>query len=149
MALTPIQFLWESRFPSLRESMDKLFEDFFGQSGFQPLREGQWLPAVDVHETKKDVVVTMDVPSLDQQEVTISVADNRLTVRGEKRREEELTEETCYRSERFYGSFQRVIQLPADVVADKAKATYKDGVLKVTVPKSTKVAAKEVRIEVK
>jgi HSP20 family protein len=149
MTLTPIQFLWESRFPSLRESMDKLFEDFFGQTGFQPPREGHWLPAVDIHETKKDVVVTMDIPSVDPQEVTISVVDNRLAVRGEKRKEEELKDEECFRSERFYGSFQRIIQLPADVVPDKAKATYKDGVLKITVPKSAKVVAKEVKIEVK
>jgi HSP20 family protein len=149
MALTPIHFLWESRFPSLRESMDKLLEDFFGQTGYPSLREGQWLPSVDVHDTKKDVVVTVDLPSIDPKDVSISIVDDKLSVRGEKKREEELKEEDCFRSERYYGSFQRIIQLPAEVIPEKAKATYKDGVLKITVPKSTKVTPKEIKVEIK
>ena len=149
MALTPIQFLWESRLPSLRESMDKLFEDFFGRTGFPSAKEGQWLPAADVHDTKKDLVVTMDIPSIDPKELNVSIVDNTLIVKGEKRKEEELKDEDCFRSERFCGSFQRIIQLPGEVVADKAKASYKDGVLKITVPKSAKVTPKEIKVEIK
>jgi HSP20 family protein len=149
MALTPIQFMWETKFPSLRESMDKLFEDFFGQVGFPSIREGQWIPAADVHDTKKDVVVTMDIPSIDPKEITISIEGDRLLIKGEKKKEEELKDETSYRTERFCGSFQRVIQLPTEVVAEKAKATYKDGVLKISIPKSPKVTPKEIKVEVK
>jgi HSP20 family protein len=149
MPLTPWKSLWETRFPSLKEEMDKVFEDFFGRAGFPSLRESGWMPAVDVHETKKDIVVTMDIPAIDPKEVSITVIDDKLTVKGERKRETELKEEDFYRNERVYGSFQRTIQLPAEVLGDQAKATYKDGVLKVVVPKSQKSAPKEIRIEVK
>jgi HSP20 family protein len=148
MALTPWRGLWESRFPSLREEMDKMFEDFFGKTGFSSMTEGAWVPPIDVQETKKDVVVMMDIPAIDPKEVSISIMEDRLTVKGERKREEEAKEVDYYRSERIYGSFQRIIQLPSEVVGDKAKASYKDGVLKITIPKSQKAVPKEVKIEV-
>ncbi len=148
MTLAPWRGLWELRFPTLKDEMDKLFEDFFGRTGFPSLVEGSWLPAVDVHETKKDVVVTLDVPAIDPKEVSISIADDRLTVKGERKREEETKDENCYKSERVYGMFQRVVQLPAQVLGDKAKATYKDGVLKITVPKSQKAVPKEIKVQI-
>jgi HSP20 family protein len=149
MPLTPWKSLWETRFPSLKEEMDKVFEDFFGRAGFPSLREGGWIPAVDIHETKKDIVVTMDIPAIDPKEVSITVVDDKLTVKGERKRETEVKEEDFYKNERLCGSFQRTVQLPTEVEGDKAKATYKDGVLKVVVPKSRKAVPKEIRIEVK
>ncbi len=149
MPLTPWKSLWETRFPSLKEEMDKVFEDFFGRAGFPSLREGGWIPAVDIHETKKDIVVTMDIPAIDPKEVLITVVDDKLTVKGERKRETEVKEEDFYKNERLCGSFQRTVQLPTEVEGDRAKATYKDGVLKVVVPKSRKAVPKEIRIEVK
>jgi len=148
MPLTPWKSLWETKFPSLREEMDRVFEEFFGKAGFPSLRETGWLPAVDVRETRKDVVVTIDIPAIDPKEVTISIIDDKLTVKGERKREEELKEEDYYRAERIYGSFQRTIQLPSEVIGDKAKATYNDGVLKIIVPKSQKALPKEIKINV-
>ncbi|HBA56073.1 Hsp20/alpha crystallin family protein [Syntrophorhabdus aromaticivorans] len=148
MALTPWRGLWESRFPSLRDEMDKLFEDFFGKAGFPSIAEGAWVPPVDIHETKKDVVVVVDIPGLDPKDVAISILEDRLTVKGERKKEEETKDADYYRSERVYGSFQRILQLPSEVVGDKAKASYKDGVLKVTIPKSQKSVPKEVKVEV-
>jgi len=148
MTLTPWKSLWELRFPTLREEMDKLFEDFFDKTGLSAIKEGTWLPAVDVHETKKDVVVTFDLPSIDPKDVSISIVEDRLTVKGERKREEEIKETDYFRSERVYGAFQRVVQLPTEVVADKAKATYKDGVLKITVPKTQKAMPKEIKVEI-
>jgi HSP20 family protein len=148
MAITPFRSLWEVRFPSLKDEMDKLFEDFFGRTGFPAAAEGVWAPAVDIHETKKDVVVTVDLPAIDPKEVSISIVEDRLTIKGEKKKEEEMKEESYYRSERVYGMFQRTIQLPAEVVGDKAKATYKDGVLKIVVPKSQKALPKEIKVQV-
>jgi HSP20 family protein len=148
MALTPWRGSWESRFPSLRDEMDKLFEDFFGHAWFPSVAESGWIPPVDIHETKKDIVVTMDVPAIDPKEVTISVIEDRLTIKGERRKEEETKDADYYRAERVYGSFQRIIQLPSEVVGDKAKASYKDGVLKITIPKSQKAVPKEVKVEI-
>ena len=148
MTLTPWRSLWELRFPTLKDEMDKLFEDFFGRTGFPSIAESGWLPAADVHETKKDVVVALDVPAIDPKEVSISIVDDKLTIKGERKKEEEVKEETYYKSERIYGTFQRIIQLPTQVVSDKAKATYKDGVLKITVPKSQKAVPKEIKVAI-
>ena len=148
MALTPWRGLWESRFPSLREEMDKMFEDFFGKPGCPSIAEGAWVPPIDVEETKKDIIVIMDIPAIDPKEVSISIIEDRVTIKGERRREEEVKEVSYYRSERFYGSFQRIIQLPSEVVGDKAKASYKDGILKITIPKSQRAVPKEVKVEV-
>jgi HSP20 family protein len=148
MAVTPWRNAWETRFPSLRDEMDKLFEDFFGRSGCTPAPEAGWIPAADIHETKKDVVVTMEMPAVNPKELSISIVEDRLTVKGEKKNEDEVREDDYYRCERTYGSFQRTIQLPAEVVGDKAKATYKDGVLKIVVPKSERAMPKEIKIEV-
>jgi HSP20 family protein len=148
MTLVPGRGLWELRFPTLKDEMDKLFEDFFGRTGFLSILEGGWLPAVDVHETKKDVVVTLDLPAINPKEVSISIVDDRLIIKGERKKEEETKEENYYKSERAYGTFQRIIQLPTEVVGDKAKAAYKDGVLKITVPRSQKAVPKEIKVEV-
>ena len=148
MALTPWRGLWESRFPSLREEMDKMFEDFFGKTDFPSIGDGAWIPPIDVQQTKKDVIVMMDIPAIDPREISISIMEDRITIKGERKREEEVKEVDYYRSERVYGSFQRIIQLPAEVVGDKAKASYKDGVLKITIPKSQKAVPKEVKVEI-
>lgn len=73
---------------------------------------------MDIHEDKKDVVVTMDLPAVDPNEVTITIMADKLTVKGERKREEEIKEEEYYRTERVYGAFQRSIQLPAEVIGD-------------------------------
>ena len=148
MALTPWRGLWESRFPSLREEMDKMFEDFFGKTNFPSIADGTWIPPIDVQQTKKDVMVMMDIPAIDPKEISISIMEDRITIKGERKREAEVKEVDYYRSERVYGSFQRIIQLPSEVVGDKAKASYKDGVLRITIPKSQRAVPKEVQIEV-
>jgi len=146
MPLTPWKSLWETKFPSLREEMDRVFEDFFGKAGFPSLREANWLPAVDVLETAEDIIVTMDVPAIDPNELAITIVGDKLTVKGERKREEEHKDEDYYRSERVHGSFLRTIQLPAEVIGEKAGATYKEGVLTIVVPKSPKAVAREIKI---
>lgn len=148
MALTPWRGLWESRFPSLREEMDKMFEDFFRKTDFPSIIDGAWIPPIDVQQTKKDVIVMMDIPAIDPKEISISIIEDRITIKGERKRDEEVKEVDYYRSERVYGSFQRIIQLPVEVVGDKAKASYKDGVLTITIPKSQKAVPKEVKVEI-
>jgi HSP20 family protein len=149
MPLAPWKSLWETRFPLFREEMDKVFEGFFSTAGFPSLKEGGWIPAVDIHETKSDIVVTMDIPAINPKDISIAVIEDKLTVKGERKREEEIKEEDYYRTERVYGSFQRIVSLPTVVVGAKAKATYKDGVLRIAIPKSQKAGPKEIKISVK
>jgi len=148
MPLTPWKSMWETKFPSLREEMDRVFEEFFGEAGFPTLREADWLPAVDVVERKGDIVIIMDIPAIDPAEVNITILDDKLTVEGERKREKEFLEEEYYRSERVQGSFLRSIQLPADVIGEKASATYNAGVLTITVPRSEKPEAREIKVSV-
>ncbi len=148
MPLTPWKSMWETKFPSLREEMDRVFEEFFGEAGFPTLREADWLPAVDVVERKGDIVVIMDIPAIDPAEVKITILEDKLTVEGERKREEEFREEDYYRSERVHGSFLRSIQLPADVIGEKASAVYNGGVLTITVPKSRRPEAREIKVSV-
>lgn len=147
MPVTTWKSLWEIRLPSIREEIDKIFEDFFGKAPL-PLREESWMPALDIYERERDVVIFCDLPSVDPKEVTISIIGDKLTIKGERKRDEEFEQEYPYRLERFFGPFERTIQLPTDVVADKAKALYKDGVLRITIPKSERVGPKEIKVEV-
>ncbi|HVN97674.1 MAG TPA: Hsp20/alpha crystallin family protein [Syntrophorhabdaceae bacterium] len=149
MPLTPWKTLWETNFPTLRAEMDKVFEDFFGRTGFPSLKEGAFVPPVDVRETKKDVIVMLDIPAMDPNDLSVTITEDRLTVKGERKAETEVREEDFFRKERVQGTFQRTVQLPTEVIGDKAKATYKNGVLEITVPKSQKTMPKEVKIEVK
>jgi HSP20 family protein len=149
MPLTPWKSLWGTRFPSFREEMNKVFEDFFSAAGIPSLKEGGLVPAVDVHETKTGVVITMDTQTINPRDISVSVIEDKLTVKGERKKEREFTEEESYRVEKAYGSFQRIVQLPTGVVGAEAKATYKDGVLKIAIPRSRKKMPKQIKITVK
>jgi HSP20 family protein len=130
--------------------MNNLFDSFF--SGWpEPRRgllEGEWAPSVDVAETNGDITVTAELPGVKQEEVEISITDDVLTLKGEKKEEKEVKEKNYHRIERSYGSFQRSIGLPTGVQADKAKATYKDGILSITVPKVEEAKPKQIKIDV-
>ncbi|OPY02756.1 MAG: Spore protein SP21 [Syntrophorhabdus sp. PtaB.Bin047] len=148
MPLTPWKSMWETKFPSLREEMDRVFEEFFGEAGFPTLREADWLPSVDVVETKGDIVVIMDIPAIDPAEVNITILEDKLTVEGERKRDKKFSEEEYCRSERVHGSFLRSVQLPGDVIGEKASATYTGGVLTITMPKSLRPEAREIKVSV-
>ncbi|MGC9188634.1 MAG: Hsp20/alpha crystallin family protein [Sulfurihydrogenibium sp.] len=106
-----------------------------------------WTPRVDVYEKDNNLVIEAEIPGAKKEDIEVKVKDNAVVIRGEVKREEEKKEENYYRSERFYGKFERVIPLPTDVKIEEAKAEYQDGVLKLTIPKAT--AEKEVKIEIK
>lgn len=127
-------------FGSLQREMDRLFEDFFRRGGLMR-------PSVDVVETNDTVVVKAELPGMEPKDVDISVSDDRLTIKGERKAEKEEKGKTFYRMERCYGSFSRTIELPASVEADKAKADYKNGVLEITLPKTEQVKAKKIPIK--
>lgn len=148
MPLTPWRSVWDTRFPSLGEEMDRVFEDFFGDAGFPALSGADWVPSVDIIDGEKDITVIMDLPAIDPEDVTVTVLEDTLTIEGERKQESEYKDRDYYRSERMHGSFSRTISLPGSVVGEKASASYKNGVLKVTLPKSRKELAKEIKISV-
>jgi HSP20 family protein len=135
---------------NIRDEVNRLFDNFF--TGLPERRrgllEGEWAPSVDVAETDNEVVVTAELPGIKQDDVDITITDDVLTLKGEKKEEKEVKEKNYHRIERSYGSFQRSISLPAGVQADKAKATYKDGVLHITVPKAEEAKPKQIKINV-
>jgi len=133
----------------MREEMNRLFDDFFtGWPERRGLMEGEWAPSVDVAEADTEVVVTAELPGVKQEDVEVTITNDILTLKGEKKEEKEIKKENYHRVERSYGSFQRSISLPAGVQGDKAKAGYKDGVLKVTVPKAEAAKPKQIKIGV-
>ncbi len=135
---------------SIRDEMNHLFDGFF--SGWpeprKGLLEGAWAPSIDVAESDGEITVTAELPGVKLEEVDIAITDEVLTLKGKKKEEEEVKERNYHRIERSYGSFQRSIALPTGVQADKAKATYKDGILRITVPKVEEAKPKQIKIDV-
>jgi HSP20 family protein len=109
--------------------------------------ETTFTPAFDVSETEKELIIKAEVPGIDKKDININLSDGLLTIKGEKKHEKEEESENYHRVERRYGTFSRTVRLPFEVEVDKVDATYKDGVLKITVPKSE--AAKPRKIEIK
>jgi HSP20 family protein len=131
---------------SLREEMDKIWNRFFGEwPTMEPFR-GEWSPSVDVSETKDALLVKAEVPGMDAKDIDISLSNDVLTIKGKKEQEKEEKEENYHRIERSYGSFTRSIRLPREVQSDKIKASYKNGVLTINLPKSGE--GKEIKIKV-
>jgi HSP20 family protein len=134
---------------SIQDEMNKLFDDFFGHPVARTdWTEGVWSPSVDVSEDKDNVVIKAEMPGMNKDDVKISIQDNVLTLKGEKRQEKEQKDKNYHRVERSYGSFCRSFQLPTSVKSDNIKANYKDGVLSVTLPKTEEVKPKEIPISI-
>ena len=136
--------------------MDRMMDDFFGRR-FRPWWPDRWFrtdemevraPVVDVFEDKNDIVVKAELPGMDKDNIEVNLTDNTLTIKGEKKKEEEVKEENYYRCERAYGSFVRSVELPKAVHADKVKASFKNGILEVRVPKTEEAKAKEIKVKV-
>jgi HSP20 family protein len=133
---------------SLRREMDRLWENFFVERPLGKIWEREWAPSLDMSETKDNFVVKAEVPGIDAKHIDISFTGDVLTIRGEKSQEKEEKEEDYHLVERSYGSFSRSVRLPAEVESTKIKASYKNGILRITLPKSEKAKAKEVKIKV-
>jgi HSP20 family protein len=132
----------------LRKEMDDLWGHFFGDVGFHPFRETIWAPALDIKETKDNLVVTAELPGLGPKEIEVSISGDLLTLKGEKKQEREEKEESFHLVERRYGSFSRSIRLPSEVDPQNIKAGHKDGILTITLPKSEKAKEKQIKITI-
>ena len=140
--------VWEEPFLELRRAPDRLFEDFF-RSRRWPLTgaKGPWdlatqiyrsdWPRADMDETDEAIRITAELPGVKTDDIDVSVTDDRITIRGEKKEQEEKKGKGYYQLERSYGSFQRSFYLPCEVEFDRVDASFKDGVLSIILPKST------------
>jgi HSP20 family protein len=125
---------------TFQQEMNRLFNDFFGRSALEPFGAfgeawDAFSPRVDVSETDKAVVVSAELPGLDEKDIDLSLSHGLLTISGEKKQEKEKKGRNTYLVERSYGSFQRSIALPTEVETDKVDAVFKKGVLTITLPK--------------
>jgi HSP20 family protein len=133
---------------TLRDEIDRIWSRFFGEQGPLVPWRGEWAPSLDVSETKNSIIVKAELPGMDAKDLDISLTDDVLTVKGEKKQEKEEEDENYHRIERSYGSFSRSVRLPSEVQSDKIEANYKNGILKIALPKSEKAKSKEVKIKV-
>jgi HSP20 family protein len=136
--------------------IDQVFEDFLGRR-LRPFWPERWWPAagmeittptVDLYEEKDDIVVKAELPGMEKDNIEVNLSDDRLTIRGEKKKEEEIKKENYYRSERSYGSFIRTLELPTEVQADKVKANFKNGVLEIRLPRTEESRKKETKVKI-
>jgi HSP20 family protein len=132
---------------SLREAMDRLFEDSFVRpSGWWPAERATTL-ALDMHESDEDVTVRASIPGVKPEDVDISVKGDVLTISGQTTEEKEEEGGTYHLRERRFGAFQRSVRLPAMIKADKAEATFENGVLTLKLPKVEEAKAKSIKIK--
>lgn len=134
---------------SFRGEMDKLWDRFLGERPFfKEFSEG-WTPSVDISETDDNLLVKAELPGLEAKDVNVSISGELLTIKGEKKKEKEEKDERHHYVERYSGSFQRSFRLPVNIQSDKVEASFKKGVLTVTLPKSEEAKKKAIEIKVK
>lgn len=132
------------------DEMRRMMEDFW----MTPFEEmGRWgeafTPRVDVKEEDNNVVVSAELPGIDQKDIDVTVTRDSVRIAGEKKHEEEKEERGYYRRETSYGSFERVVELPSEIDENKAEAEFSKGVLTIRLPKSEQARAKQKKIEIK
>lgn len=141
---------WTSfgRLSDLRDEIDRLFDAPLSNWARTPSVFGGWTPAIDLVENKESVVVRAELPGMKKEDIEVTLHEGTLNIAGERKSEKKVEEAGLYRSERFFGRFQRAITLPSTVAGDKVKADYKDGVLTVTLPKTEEAKPKQIDVSV-
>lgn len=139
-------------FDEFRREMDQLFNGFLsewpGRTSLVNRQFGAFVPEIDVTETDKEVRVTAELPGLEEKDIDVSLTEGVLSIKGEKREEHDEEKGDFFRSERRFGMFERSIALPNGIDASKAKASFKKGVLKVTLPKTAEAQSSRRRIAI-
>ena len=135
-------------FGSLQREVDRLFDDF-ARSTLAMAGNGGLMPSMDITETEKEFVITAELPGLERKDVEISLEDNVLTIRGEKKSETKPDDKNknVHVSERSYGVFYRVLELPTKVDPSSVQATMSKGVLKITIPKPARPESKKIEVQ--
>lgn len=132
----------------LQDDVNRLFSSSLRRGSQNPSSFGEFLPSLEFKEDDNQFLLHLDIPGMERKDLDISVTGNMLTVKGERKEEENKKGKGYFYSERRYGNFQRSVELPAEVDADKVAAAYKDGVLELTLPKSEKAKPKQIKVDI-
>lgn len=139
----------------MRRDMERLFEEVFEPATHRrrrwwgrPAAAGMFVPNIELYDRKSEIVLRIEVPGVDKKDIDLTITDNNLTIKGEVKREEEVKEEDLYTAELTYGGFSRTIPLPVEVDSEKSKATYRNGILQIVLPKKEEAKPKEIKVEV-
>jgi HSP20 family protein len=135
---------------TLQERMNRLFSEVARRSPVaeEEMVQGAWIPPVDIFETGDSIVIKAELPGISKEDITLEVKENTLTIKGEKKFEKDVKEESYHRVERSYGAFQRAFSLPGTVQQDKVKAKFRDGILEITIPKAEEAKPKQIKVDV-
>lgn len=133
---------------SLQDQVNRLFDETFSRGRSAESEMGTWAPAVDIYETEQELVLKADLPEVNQQEIDIRIENNMLTIRGERKFHNEVSQDNYLRVERAYGPFSRSFSLPNTLNTEAIKADYQNGVLSIRMPKREESRPKQIRIGV-
>jgi HSP20 family protein len=135
-------------FRDIQGEMNRLFENFLGRPSSTATGTGGrvWMPVVDVYETNDDLVLNFELPGVRERDTSLSITGDMLTLKGERQFNQLLKDDNYLHMERMYGKFERSVQLPKPIQADRVTATFRDGVLEVKLPKAEAVKSKEIKI---
>jgi HSP20 family protein len=138
------------------ESMEDMFEDFFRRPfglrkwpAMPRMMEGvEASPSVDIYEEGDNIILKSEMPGMTKEDIEVNLTDDTITLSGEKKKEEKVEKKDYYRLERSFGSFKRSFALPSEVQSDRAKASFKNGILEIKIPKSEEAKKKEKKIKI-
>jgi HSP20 family protein len=135
---------------TLQDRMNRLFDESVRnvRPGDEALSSAIWSPAVDIYETEDQVVVKAELPEVNQKEIDVQIENNTLTIRGERKFNKETKKENFHRIERAYGSFSRSFTLPSTIDQEAIHADYKDGILKISMPKREETKPKQIKVAI-
>jgi HSP20 family protein len=137
---------WRDMF-TLRNRINNLFEDAFPPARTQDDASfWNWSPVVDIFEEKDQIVIKAELPGVEKKDISLDVKGRVLTLRGERSSDREVSEENYYRRERLFGRFERAFTLPMEVSVDQVSADFKDGILKIEIPKPEEYKPKQIAI---
>ena len=131
---------------SLQDRFNSLFENFSEVSAKDQLASGTFVPAVDIYEDEHNLVLKLEIPGMNEEDLNVSLENNTLSVSGERKFEKEEKEENFHRIERRYGSFTRTFRLPNTVDPEKVDASYEKGILKITLGKRAEAKPKQIKV---
>ena len=133
---------------TVRDEMNRVFNEFFGRGSQEEgtWYAGVWSPPVDIYETDEALIMKAELPGFSKDDISIEIKENTLVMKGERKRQDEVKEGNYHRTERVYGAFQRSFLLPTTVEHDKVKASYKDGILELHLPKAPAAQPKRIAV---